>query len=202
MKLWYPMQWTTSKSHNIPNTWMHTNRILVILMFLKSCKIFIHIAIKLHITIWVKGRIFPSRSNQVASDSLYCVIMTPHCIVDESVTLVHWKLNVRPGITGEIHQNSLFRSIFSRFIKWRSTSIYYQDHLWYCSDLLLPSNMSTVFSILLVNTLWVSVTLPDWLSVFTSNPKKSYKSSSTVNDRPESSSSLMNSSILSWSESK
>ena len=105
LKIWYPIQWVSSKSRNIPIPWLHTHRILVILLFPKSFKICIHIAIQLHINIRVESQVLTLRYNQVVAGPLDCLIMTPPWIMDETDTLVHFKMYVRHKVSVEIHQS-------------------------------------------------------------------------------------------------
>ena len=54
MNFWYQLQCTSSKNNNIPSPWLHTHRILAILVFPKSWKIWIHISVQIHVTIRVE----------------------------------------------------------------------------------------------------------------------------------------------------
>ena len=103
----------------------------------KVLKIFIHISIQLHITIRVKDQTFPLSSNQIEADPLYCIRIILTCILSEHVTLVHFKLDVSPGVSGEIHQHSHNRSIFPRLIKGRPIRVCSQGHCCWWSDILI-----------------------------------------------------------------
>ena len=134
LKVWYPMQRTSYKSHIIPITLLYTHIILVILMVPKYWKICIHIATRLQKAIRVKGQTLTLRSNQVVADPLYCIWITPTWIVDEHGTLVHCKLDVRPGAAGDIHQHSHNRSILPRIIKGSSISVFSKSYCCCCID--------------------------------------------------------------------
>ena len=84
-----PMQWTFSNNNNITSTWLHTHRILLIFMLPKYYKICIHIAIQIHITIMVKGKALPLRSNKIEAYPIYFPIITHTWIVGEPGTLVN-----------------------------------------------------------------------------------------------------------------
>ena len=202
MEPWYWMQWKSSMSHSIPTTWLDIHKILVILVFSKSLKICIHIGIELHITIRVNSQTSTLHFNQTVVDILYWIIMTSTLIVGKPGKLVQRKLYARPRVSGEIHQHSNSRRIFTRFIKGMSISVCSQGHFSAGVILLLLSNISTVFITFLVNPHWVIVTMPDCFSVVTSTNKKAYTYYSTANERQESSSYLTTSSILSWSVPK
>ena len=67
-------------------------------------------------------------SNQVVTDLLYCLSMTPPWIVGEYGTPVHLKMDIRPGVFREIHHHYCNRRIFPSFIKGRSVIVCSQGH--------------------------------------------------------------------------
>ena len=51
--------------------------------------------------------------------------------------MVHYKLDIKPGVYVEIHQHYHNRSILTGFVKGRSLSICYKWHYYFCSFLLI-----------------------------------------------------------------
>ena len=153
--------------------------ILVIILFPKSCKILIHIAFQIHITIRFKGQALPFHSNQVTSDPLYCLSMNPPWTMGEPDTLVHWKMDTSTGFAGDIHQHYHKISIPPRFIKGRSISVCYQWNFWCRSNLLINIQHSHCFQNFIVQQSlgqcelsWLFISLK-FLILSWSVPKKS-----------------------------
>ena len=109
----------------------------VFFMFPKSWRICIHIAFQIHITIRVKYKAFLLFYNQVASYPLYWLIMTPPWNVGESITLVHYNLDIWIVVSGEINQHYHSISIIPRFIKSISKRLCHQWHCFCWSDLII-----------------------------------------------------------------